>query len=86
MMFQQTKNIDSAFRHIKLFSMTLVIGSSLVGIYALYANRQIIKESQEKIFILANGKVLEAYAADRKDNIPVEARDHIKMLDRKSVV
>jgi conjugative transposon TraK protein len=29
---------------------------------------------------LANGKALEAYAADRRDNIPVEARDHVKMF------
>jgi conjugative transposon TraK protein len=33
---------------------------------------------QSKIYILANGKALEAYAAERKDNIPVEARDHVK--------
>lgn len=36
--------------------------------------------SQQKIFILANGKALEAYSADRKDNVPVEARDHVKMF------
>jgi len=36
--------------------------------------------SQQKIFILANGKALEAYSADRKDNIPVEAKDHVKMF------
>ena len=28
--------------------------------------------------MLANGKALEAVAADRKDNIPVEARDQVK--------
>ena len=33
---------------------------------------------QSKVYILANGKALEAYASDRKDNIPVEARDHVK--------
>ena len=37
-------------------------------------------EAQAHIYILANGKVLEAFAADRKDNIPVEARDHISMF------
>ncbi len=36
--------------------------------------------SHQRIYILANGKALEAYAADRKDNIPVEARDHVKMF------
>jgi len=33
---------------------------------------------ESRIYILANGKALEAYASERKDNIPVEARDHVK--------
>jgi conjugative transposon TraK protein len=33
---------------------------------------------QSKVYIIANGKALEAYEADRKDNIIVEAKDHIK--------
>ena len=77
-MFQQAKNIDTAFSHIRMFSVILVIGCVAVCIYALYASVKTIRESQQHIFILANGKALEAYAADRKDNIPVEARDHIK--------
>lgn len=35
---------------------------------------------QERIYILANGKALEAWSAERKDNIPVEARDHVRMF------
>lgn len=37
-----------------------------------------MQESKEKMYILANGKILEAVAGERRDNIPVEARDHIK--------
>ena len=79
-MFTKTKNIDTAFRHIKTFSIVLIISSTAISIYALHANYRTIKESQQRVFILANGKALEAYAADRKDNIPVEARDHIRMF------
>lgn len=39
-----------------------------------------MQESKERMYILANGKILEAFADERKDNIPVEARDHIKMF------
>src|SRR5580658_4828455 len=79
-MFQQGRNIDTAFKHIKLFSIALVFGSIGVCMYALYESAKAINQSQQRVFILANGKALEAYAADRKDNIPVEARDHIKMF------
>src|ERR1700733_697253 len=79
-MFTQAKNIDSAFRHIKMFSILFIIGCVIISIYALYAATKTINQSQQRVFILANGKALEAYAADRKDNIPVEARDHIRMF------
>lgn len=57
-----------------------VTGCISIAVYALYTSNKTISQSQQKIFILANGKALEAYAADRKDNIPVEARDHVKMF------
>lgn len=79
-MFERAKNIDTAFRHIKLVSIVLVISSFCVCLYALHIITKTIRESQGRIYILANGKALEAYAADRKDNIPVEARDHVRMF------
>ncbi|HSZ85774.1 MAG TPA: conjugative transposon protein TraK [Puia sp.] len=79
-MFTQAKNINSAFRHIKIFSVSLIICTLFISVFSLYENHKIITETQQRIFILANGKALEAYGADRKDNIPVEARDHISMF------
>src|SRR6476646_6410450 len=37
-----------------------------------------MQESKQRLYILANGKILEAVAGERKENVPVEARDHIK--------
>lgn len=79
-MFRQLKNIDTAFRHIRLFSMVLLAACAVICCYAIYASLQQVREAQERIYILSNGKVLEAFAADRRDNIPVEARDHVRMF------
>ena len=79
-MFKTTKNIDSAFRHIRLFSIIFIAGCVLVSIFIAYKSYQMASQSQQRIYILANGKALEAYSADRKDNVPVEARDHVKMF------
>ena len=79
-MFQKTKNIDSAFRHIRLFSLLFIVACVIVSVLIAYKSYQVVSQSQQKIFILANGKALEAYSAERKDNIPVEARDHVKMF------
>src|SRR6266540_2220086 len=79
-MFRQLKNIDSAFKFIRGFCLLLVTGSLLICCYSIYKSAAAVTEAKQKIYILANGKILEAFAADRKDNIPVEARDHIKMF------
>ena len=77
-MFRQMKNIDTAFRHVRSFTLLVVMGSVLLCGFTLYKSYQLVGSVQSKIYILANGKALEAYSADRKDNIPVEARDHVK--------
>jgi conjugative transposon TraK protein len=79
-MFQQLKNIDTAFRHIRLFSLVIILSSVFVCCFTLYKSYQLVARTQDKIYILFNGKVMEAMAANRKDNIPVEARDHVMMF------
>ncbi|WP_423147793.1 conjugative transposon protein TraK [Rubrolithibacter danxiaensis] len=77
-MFKQTKRIDTAFRHIRSFSMIVISGCVFLTAFSLYKSYRLVSEMQGKIYILANGKALEAYASDRNENIPVEARDHVK--------
>ena len=79
-MFKKTKNIDTAFRHIRVFSIAFLTGCIIISVFIAFKTYQLTAESQQRIYILANGKALEAYSADRKDNIPVEARDHVKMF------
>jgi conjugative transposon TraK protein len=78
MIFQQMKNIDSAFKYVKGFTLILIIGCIALSMYALNKSFKLVTQLQSKIYILANGKAIEAYASERKDNIPVEAKDHIK--------
>lgn len=77
-MFTQFKNIDTAFRHIKLFSIFLILANVLTMGFCIYKSYQLVNEAQNRVHILYNGKVLEAIASDRKSNLPVELRDHIK--------
>jgi len=77
-MFKKMKNIDTAFRHVRGFTMLIIAGCVIICCFALYKSFSLVSQMQNKVYILANGKALEAYASDRKDNIPVEARDHVK--------
>ncbi len=77
-MFQQLKNIDTAFKHIKAFSIVLITACLIISCFSLIKSYQAVQTAQNRIYILANGKALEAFSAGRKDNIQVEARDHVK--------
>lgn len=81
-MFKKMKNIDTAFHHVRSFTLVVIIGCVIVSCYALYKSFSIVSGAQNKVYILANGKILEGIASTRKENIPVEARDHIKVFHR----
>jgi conjugative transposon TraK protein len=79
-MFQKFKNIDSRFRRIRMASFLIVQACIVISTCSIYYGFHHAREVEGRIYVLANSKVLEAVAADRKDNIPVEARDHIRVF------
>lgn len=79
-MFKHFQNIDSAFRYVRGFTVAIIVLCISLCVFALVKSYQAINMAQSRVYILANGKALEAFAADRKDNVPVEARDHIKVF------
>ena len=48
--------------------------TTLISISSLRA----AERARQSVYILSAGKALEAFASGRKDNIPVEAKDHIR--------
>lgn len=81
-MFKQTKNIDTAFRHVRGFTIVIIVVCALICCFALFKSFQLVSTMQRKVYVLSNGKALAALASDRKDNIPVEARDHVKTFHK----
>ena len=71
-MFTKMKNIDTAFRYVRGFTMLLIVGCIIICCYTLYKSFTAVTLMQDRVYILANGKALEAYSSDRKDNVPVK--------------
>lgn len=76
-MFRHFENIESAFSYVRKFSALFLLANLLICCYTLYMAKQTIATSQGKVFILNNGKLLEATAVNRKQQLPVEVRDHV---------
>ncbi len=81
-MFTQLKNIDSAFQHIKKFSIAFLVACLLLTSAVIYLCFSEMGKVGDRVLILYNGKVLEAFASERKQNLPVELRDHIKTFHK----
>ena len=79
-MFKETKNIDSSFRHIKIFTFLVVAGCFLLCGFVLYKSYELSARVQDKIYILAGDQAMEAFASKRKDNVLVEAKSHISLF------
>lgn len=79
-MFSKMKNIDTAFRYVRLFTIVIITGCFLLCGFVLYKSYKLAAMTQSKVYVLSNGKALEALAGERKDNVPVESRDHIRMF------
>jgi conjugative transposon TraK protein len=81
-MFQKAKNIDTAFKHIRNFTFVAVISSAIFCCFTVFKSLKSIETAQSRVYILESGKILEAYASERGENIEVEARDHIASFHR----
>ncbi|MBV4358801.1 conjugative transposon protein TraK [Pinibacter aurantiacus] len=79
-MFTKMKNIDTAFKYIRLFTLLIILGCLGLCVFVFYKSYALAASTQNKIYVLANEKALEAISTDRKTNISVEAKDHVKMF------
>ena len=77
-MFPKTQHIENAFQTIRLFTIIVVCGSFAVSGFTIWLAERIVGHMQDKVYVLAEGKALEAMAADRRENLAAEARDHIR--------
>jgi conjugative transposon TraK protein len=79
-MFQQFKHIDSAFRFIRLFCILFLVGTVVICVFVINRTAVALQKGQQRIYVLSNGKLLEAAGIERADSMAVEVRDHVKMF------
>ena len=77
-MFEKTRNIERSFQHIRLFSIILVTGCVAMSTAIAIKSLRTAEKARSTVYVLAAGKALEAFAGSREENIPVEAKDHIR--------
>jgi conjugative transposon TraK protein len=79
-MFPKTRNIETAFQAIRVFTIVVLCGCFALSGFVIWLAEGATSRMQEKVYVLAEGKALEALATDRRENLAAEARDHIRMF------
>jgi conjugative transposon TraK protein len=77
-MFRKFKTINDAFQYVRAFTMLVIVACSGLSAFIIWRSFMLAQTSKSTVYVLANGRVLEAFASDRKTNIVVEAKDHIR--------
>lgn len=77
-MFIKMKNIDSAFRTIRVFTILIVLVSSGLCCLSLYWSFRSISRQQQTVYVIGNGQAFLASSSSRKENLSAEARDHVQ--------
>jgi conjugative transposon TraK protein len=77
-MFRQLKNLDTAFRHVRFFSLLFLTSTVVICCYTIYKTSKAMERSRKTVYLLLNGKLIDALAIDRRDSLAVEIRDHVK--------
>ena len=77
-MFNKAKNLETAFQQLRLYCFVWMLVCSGLTLYTLSKTFSLLQAAERRVYILSSGKILDALAGDRKENLPVEAKDHIR--------
>jgi conjugative transposon TraK protein len=77
-MFNKMKNLDTAFRQVRTFSLIFLAMCLSLTAYAIFNSYRSVAKANSSIYLLANGQVIKANISGRSENLEVEIRDHVK--------
>jgi conjugative transposon TraK protein len=77
-MFLRARNYETAFQHIRLVCILSILANLCFTGVITWRAMGAVERAGDRVYVLASGKALQALASDRRENIPVEARDHIR--------
>ena len=77
-MFPRTRHIEMVFRQNRRFYLLIAVASIVCNGFIAWQYFRMADRVEQRILVMPAGKVMEVFAGDRKANVPVEARDHIR--------
>ena len=76
------QTIERQFKDVRKVCVLAIVLAAAVSCWAIYYGIHAAKAAERRIYLLSSGKVLEAVASEREENLGVEARDQVRMFHR----
>lgn len=77
-MFKFLKDLNSQYKAMWILAVASVVASVIISVWSLRHGSYMVDRAARRIYVLSNGKAMQAFATDPQDNLPVEARDHLR--------
>jgi conjugative transposon TraK protein len=77
-MFKKMKNLETAFQHVRSFTITIIIGAFVTIGFMAWQNKKESIALQSKVYILSGNTAWSAVAADKSTYLPMQARGHVR--------
>ncbi|MDF2191371.1 conjugative transposon protein TraK [Paraflavitalea sp. CAU 1676] len=81
-MFESLKNIDTAFKYVRLLTGLTIACSFALCIAIAYFYQSQKSKNEQKVYVIANGKIFDAFADVRDRYYPIEIQDHVEVFHR----
>ncbi|QKJ32829.1 conjugative transposon protein TraK [Mucilaginibacter mali] len=77
-MFKKMKNLETAFQHVRAFTIAIVVGAFITIGFMAWQNKQESIALQSKVYILSGNTAWSAVAAEKSAYLPMQARGHVR--------
>lgn len=77
-MFKKLKNLETAFQHVRGFTITIVSAAFLAVCFMAYELKTESIALQSKVYILAGNSTWSAVAAEKSAYLPMQLRGHVR--------
>ncbi|MGF7080466.1 conjugative transposon protein TraK [Mucilaginibacter sp. UYCu711] len=77
-MFKKPKNLETAFQHVRGFTIAIVVCAFLAICFMAYELKTASIALQSKVYILAGNSAWSAVAAEKSAYLPMQLRGHVR--------
>lgn len=79
-MLNKLKQLDTAFIHLKFWTLVLVSVCVLGSAAVVWTSFQAVKEASQQVFLISQDQVIKAFASSRDAVVDVEAKSHLRQF------